>query len=383
MRFLHTSDWHLGRTLHGLDLHSAQAAFVDQICEIARTSRVDATVIAGDVFDRAVPPVESVDLFASALHRLSEAGAVIVVGGNHDSPPRLGYGSSLFRDGVHVLTRPDQVGKCIRVQTAKGDLRFWPIPYLDPDHARVVLAGENAPIDRSHEAVMTAALARIETGATPGFDVAIAHAFVVGGQATESERDIRVGGVDSIPAGLFADFGYVALGHLHGPQQITYGTAGAHVRYSGSPLRYSFSEAQQTKSVTLVDADQSGVGIELIAIDQPRGMAVLTGSFDEITSPTNRAAHETSWVKAVLTDAARPANLHERLRDCYPHVLCVAHQPSAPANAIGPDHASLSASDPFEISLRFIEDVTSAPATDAEEIVLRNAYEAALRQVNA
>src|SRR5262249_47189513 len=139
-----------------------QVSFVDQICGIARSSRVDAVVIAGDVFDRAVPPVESVDLFTEALRQLSEIATVIVVGGNHDSPARLGYGSPLFRESVHVVTRPDQVGSSVTVKCDDGDLRFWPIPYLDPDYARTIFRNDRAELDRSHEAVMTAAIKRLD-----------------------------------------------------------------------------------------------------------------------------------------------------------------------------------------------------------------------------
>lgn len=389
MKFLHTGDWHLGRSLHGLDLHSAQCGFVHDIERITRAHGIDCVIIAGDIFDRAVPPVESVALFTDALVRLSALATVVVIAGNHDSATRLGYGSPLHRAGVHIVTELDAVGTAIEVSAGDETVLVYPIPYLDPDHARTVFSDDpNVPLARSHEAVMAAALSRIETDRqTRGLNlpaVVVAHAFVVGGDQSDSERDIRVGGVDSVPAGLFAGFTYVALGHLHGPQQIRWGTGDCVIRYAGSPLRYSFSEAGHVKSVTVVTIDGAGSCVaDLIEVKQPRAMAALTGTFDEVMSRANREAHGDSWVKVLATDPARPADLQERVRAAYPHALSIVHQSAQLAAELAPGPGYAPTADPIAVSAAFVADVTNAEPTAAERFVLQSAAERARNEVDA
>src|SRR6185312_12679692 len=263
MRFLHTSDWHLGRTLHGVDLLEAQRTVLEQLCRLVAEPPdgvpVDAVLIAGDVYDRAVPPVESVTLFADVLAELTRHSTVIVTGGNHDSAIRLGFGARLFTDRLRVHTELSTIGEPVLLSAGGVNTAIYPLPYLDPDEARFVLA-EDEPLARSHQAVMAAALRRVhaDLAGRPGHrSVLLAHAFVIGGAASDSERSIVVGGVDSVGGDTFAGIDYVALGHLHGAQQLR-GPAGTVLHYSGSPLRYSFSERQQTESVTLVDLPAEG-----------------------------------------------------------------------------------------------------------------------------
>lgn len=395
MRFLHTSDWHLGRSLHGVDLHDAQRAFVTQLERLTIESQADCVVVAGDIFDRAVPPVESVALFTQALTKLSAHASVIVIAGNHDSATRLGFGSPLYRAGIHVVTELNQVGTAVPITVADQSVLFYPIPYLDPDQARTVLAPNAAegsePLARSHEAVMTAALQRISadrqhrstvTGQAQSA-VVIAHAFVVGGEPSDSERDIKVGGVDGCSVALFGDFNYVALGHLHGPQQITAGAAGAVIRYAGSPLRYSFSEQNQHKSIAIVDIDYAGrCQVELVPLPQPRGMATLSGELADLLTEANRARYNQDWLRVLVTDSARPAELHERVRQFFPHAISILHQPASLATSFGMSSASIARSDPVDVCDRFIGDVTNTAATAAETDVLRQAYETVRAMVN-
>jgi exonuclease SbcD len=234
MRFLHTSDWHLGRSLHRADLRAAQAGFLDHLVGTVRSERVDAVLVAGDVYDRAIPPVDAVALYENALARLRAAGArVILISGNHDSARRLGVNAALVdHSGVHLRTRPEALADPVPLTDAHGPVAVYGVPYLEPalfDHE-----------PRTHETVLRAALAQIRAdaaarGATR--TVVLAHAWVAGGLPSASERDIAVGGVGHVPASLFDQFSYVALGHLHGRQ-----TLAGHLRYSGSPLPYSFSE---------------------------------------------------------------------------------------------------------------------------------------------
>lgn len=402
MRILHTSDWHLGRTLHGVDLLTHQAAFLDHLVELARGEAADVVVVAGDVYDRAVPPVEAVQLLADALTRLAETAVVVVTPGNHDSAIRLGFAAPLLRPGIHLRARVADVGRPVLLADAHGPVAIYPLPYLDPDTVRRALATDDAPgapdasLPRSHEAVLTAAMQRVRAdlagrsaASGPVRAVVAAHAFVVGGAASESERDIRVGGVDAVPAGVFAGVDYVALGHLHGPQAITFppdgdaaSTAASTVRvpvlrYSGSPLAYSFSEMHQHKSTVVVDLGPGGVvGTELVPAPVPRRLAEVTGTLAELLGPAGEP-HTDDWLRAVVTDPVRPPELHARLKARFAHLLLTEHRP--PAGAGRPGAAEVTASrDPVEVSAEFVAHVTGTAPSAAELAVLRAAYEAVL-----
>ncbi len=427
MRILHTSDWHLGRTLHGVDLLEHQAAQLDHLVELTRSEAVDAVVVAGDVYDRAIPPVDAVSLLSDAVTRLAEHAHVVVTPGNHDSAVRLGFGDRLLRPGVHVRARLADVGAPVvlgpRPGATSGDgspLLVYALPYLDPDTARHVLADaadapdadardaegvggdpvRPRPLARSHEAVMGAALRRVgadlarRRAADPGVRaVVVGHAFVVGGLASDSERDIRVGGVDAVPAAAFAGRGvdYVALGHLHGPQRVTVpevrgGEAGGGVatvaRYSGSPLAFSFSELHQRKSTALVDVDRLGTdadaAVELVPAPVPRRLAEVTGSLDELLGEAGEP-HVDDWLRVVVTDPVRPAELYARVRSRFPHALQVTHRPPRVAErevvtAVGPGR------DPLDVARDFVEHVSGHAPSEAEVVVLREAFELALAE---
>ncbi|MBC7292035.1 MAG: exonuclease subunit SbcD [Actinotalea sp.] len=397
MRILHTSDWHLGRTLHGVDLLEHQAAYLDHLVELAAAEAVDAVVVAGDVYDRAVPPVEAVTLLSDALARLARTTTVVLTPGNHDSAVRLGFGADLLRQGVHVRARVADVGTPVELADDDGPVLVHALPYLDPDATRHVLAAGDPtvaagePLARSHEAVTAAALRRVRAdlasrasggGGRPR-SVVMAHAFVVGGQASESERDIRVGGVDSVPAGVFAGVDYVALGHLHGPQRIAFtpgggaGTDGGPdpvLQYSGSPLAYSFSELRQRKATVLVDLGPDGVrSTELVPAPVPRRLAEVTGSLEDLLGAAGEPYRQ-DWLRVVVTDAARPPELYARVKARFPHALVVEHRPAVLAERAGAQVVT-SASDPLLVAGDFVEHVTGAPPTPEELAVLRRAYE--------
>ncbi|MGN8244465.1 exonuclease SbcCD subunit D [Cellulomonas soli] len=393
MRLIHTSDWHLGRTLHGVDLLEHQAAYLDHLVELARAERVDAVVVAGDVFDRAIPPVEAVTLLSDVLARLAESTTVVVTSGNHDSATRLGFGAALMRERVRVRTRVAGLAEPVvlhgagSARGADGDVLVYGVPYLDPDFARQELAEPDAaPLRRSHEAVVAAAVRRIRadvegrTGSAAGASggaaprtVVAAHAFVVGGAVSESERDIRVGGVDQVPAGVFAGLDYVALGHLHGPQRVS-GPDGTVLRYSGSPLAYSFSEQHHAKSSVLVDLSGAEVRTETVAAPVPRRLADLTGSLEELLGAAGEP-HVRDWLRVTVTDPHRPQDLFRRVRDRFPHALVVQHR--AAGGAEGPVRAATvtAAHDPLEVAADFVAHVTGAAPTPDELAVLRRAYE--------
>lgn len=255
MKFLHTSDWHLGRAFHRVNLLGAQAVFIDHLIETVREREVDAVLVAGDVYDRAVPPLPAVELYDRALHRLADLGVpTVMISGNHDSARRLGVGAGLIdRAGIHLRTDPAGCADPVVLADEHGDVALYGLPYLEPALVKDQFSAEKV----SHEAVLGAAMDRIRADLAtrpPGTrSVVLAHAFVTGGQASDSERDITVGGVESVPASVFDGVDYAALGHLHGSQTI-----GERVRYSGSPLAYSFSEADHRKTMWLIELGEEG-----------------------------------------------------------------------------------------------------------------------------
>lgn len=397
MRLLHTSDWHLGRTLHGIDLHQHQSAFLDHLVDVVRSEQVDAVLVAGDVYDRAIPPVAAVELLHDALVRLTEHTRVVVTPGNHDSATRLGFAAPLLRDRLVVRARVEDVGTPVEVPNLDGDRSalVYALPYLDPDMVRHRLAGPDLDDDgspvipgRSHEAVATAAMRRIHEDlrvrrrAGPRIPaVLMAHAFVVGGEPSESERDIRVGGVDSVPLGVLSGLDYLALGHLHGPQRIgrehDAANRGPVARYCGSPLAFSFSEMHHTKSSALVTLDADGVsGVQLVGTPQPRRLSEASGTLDELLTPAFDDQTQ-DWVRVFVTDTVRPSQLHARVKERFPHALIIQHRPVL-RGVTDRMRAITAAHDPVEVSVEFITDVSGGAPSNAEADVLRRAHEASL-----
>ena len=373
MRILHTSDWHIGRTLHKVSMLDAQRAALSQIAGIASQERVDLIVVSGDVFDHAVPSADALEILEDVLSRMLPVAPVVITAGNHDSLRRLGYGSRLFTQRLHVRTRVDAAGEAI----VFGDVRVYPIPYLHPETARADLAAEGDDLAATHEAVMERVMDRVRTdlAAHPGSrSVVMAHAWVAGGATSDSERDVSIGGLGTIPTAVFAGVDYVALGHLHGPQEPR-GVGSTRLRYSGSPLRYSFSEAGHDKSVTVGDLDDSGVaGIHAVPIAQPRDMAVLRGLMDELLDPALHQDSVDAWVSAVVTDDRRPSQMWQRLQDRYPHLLQVRHEPEGGLTAEKPAAVGREQK-PLEVAADFVEYVTNGPIGAAESAAFDQAVQ--------
>jgi exonuclease SbcD len=373
MRMLHTSDWHLGRSLHREDLLGAQAAFVDHLVETVRTERVDCVLVSGDVYDRALPPVDAVRLCAEALRRLAELTRVVLIAGNHDSAGRLGFGAGLMdAAGVHVRTDPASVGEPVLVDAGGETVAVHGIPYLEPELVREpwALAG------RGHTAALTEAMRRIraDRARRGGRAVVLAHAFVTGGQSSDSERDISVGGVAHVPVGVFEGVDYVALGHLHGRQALT-----ESVRYSGSPLAYSFSEAHQVKGAWLVDLDGAGgLSAEFVEAPVPRRLARLRGCLDDLLTGEAGGSHTGDWLEVTLTDPVRPAAAMERLRRRFPHVLVLGFEPegggAGDADRRGRAERIRERSE-LDVAHDFVAEVSGRPAGAAERALLHEAFE--------
>lgn len=399
MRLLHTSDWHLGRSFHGVGMLDAQRAFVDQLVARVKELSVDVVLIAGDVYDRALPGVDVVGLLDEALVRLTGAGArVVLTSGNHDSAIRLGFASRLLeRGGVHLRTRLAELDTPLMIPLGVTDgdphggdghdddshgedgrgpaLAIYGIPWLEPRLVADQLGVDSA----SHFDVTRAATDRIRqdlarrSASRTVHSVVLAHTFASGGISSDSERDLSIGGVGAVPLDLFTGFSYTALGHLHGRQALS-----PEVRYSGSPLAYSFSEATHQKGGWIIDVDESGVtGVEPVQWDAPRKLAVLRGTIDELLESAEHSWAEEAYCQVTLTDPQRPAQAMERLRARFPDTLVLGFDPqgAAPSAKVSYSSRLAEAEDDLSVCCGFLEHVRGREADEAEKAVLAEALE--------
>ena len=384
MRLLHTSDWHLGRTLVQTSLLPAQQTFLTWLVDLAVRERGDAVLVSGDVYDRAVPSPDAVRLLDGVLAALSTARIpVVLVSGNHDSAVRLGFGGALVEaSGVHLRTGLDTVADPVVLRDEHGEVGIYGIPYLLPDAVTEALG-----CARTHESVLTTVVGRIlDDARSRGLrrTVALSHAFVTGSVASresESERDVRVGGIGDAPAHVFDGVDYVALGHLHRPQEIALRGSATRLRYSGSPTAFSFSEADDRKSVTIVELDADGVrDVRLVETPVDRSLREVRGRLDDLLerAATDLAEVAECYVRVVLTDPSRPASPMERLRRHWPFTLSIAFEPDVERRDPGSDLARLAAAtDPVQVCELFVEYVDNVAPTADERAVLRDVVEAA------
>jgi exonuclease SbcD len=386
MRLLHTSDWHLGRSFHGVDLIGAQAAMVDGLVEVVRSENVDAVLVAGDLYDRALPPVEAVELWGQTLERLTDAGAaVVVISGNHDSARRLAGGARLLeRARVHLRCEVGRADEPVVLEDAYGEVAIYPVPYLEPDVVRPLLAGSGADEAdlRTHHGVLRTAVSRcradLDARARLGMrSVVMAHAFVAGGAPSASERELAVGGAGQVPPSAFAGFDYVALGHLHGPQVIGDGS----VRYAGSPLAYSFSEDRHHKGAWLVELGGQGLAsVEAVPTVTPRPLVRLRGSMVELTSSPTFGFAEDAFVSAVVTDVACPVGAMATLQRRFPYAVELSWQPEGGLLDLGGTYSSrVAAATDLEVVQSFVRHVRNSDASPGELEALREAVDSAGR----
>ncbi|WP_374727504.1 exonuclease SbcCD subunit D [Haloactinomyces albus] len=386
MRVLHTSDWHIGRTFHGRDLLADQEAVLSGLADMVSDERIDVVVIAGDLYDRAMPAGEAVETCMRVLRRLRQAGAQLVVTpGNHDSAARVGtFADFAAAGGLHLRTRISGLHEPVVIDDEHGPVAFYGIPYLEPDPARQALEstgdrvpGAGAVETRGHAAVLTEAMNRIGAElsgrAEQTRSVVLAHAFVTGGQGSESERRIAVGGVEQVPGPVFDGVDYVALGHLHGPQRLD-----EHLRYSGSPLAYSFSEAAHHKSVWLVDLDAGGLaGVERRELPVPRRLATVHGRIEDLLTEPEHTAVEDCYLSATLTDEVRPIEAMRRLQRRFPHAVHLEWKPEG-GRATAPLRYSeaVRGRDDQALADGFVADCRGAEPNESERALLAEALRA-------
>jgi len=320
MKLLHLSDLHLGKRVNGFSMLEDQRVILTQIVDLAEEEKVDAVLLAGDLYDKPVPPAEAVTLLDGVLTRLSGGGIpVFAISGNHDSPERLAFATRLLAgEGIHLTAQYQGPQPPFLLQDEYGDVAIYALPYLKP--ALVRHWNPEADI-ASYEEAVSYALGQWVVDKTRR-NVLLAHQFVTGGVTCESEER-SVGGVDQIPAPLFAAFDYVALGHLHGPQSVGRPT----LRYSGSPLKYSFSECGHEKSVTLVTLREKGqVEIQTLPLTPCRDLREIRGAYEEVTAKSfYQGTNREDYLHVILTDEEDVPEAMGKLRTIYPNLMKLSY----------------------------------------------------------
>jgi exonuclease SbcD len=323
MKILHTGDWHLGKLVHGIHMTPDQGYVLEQLIQLIEEEKPDVLIVAGDVYDRAVPPIEAVELLDATLSAiiLQHRTKVIVIAGNHDSPDRVGFASKLLRDnGLYIIGNLTKNMEPVIIEDEFGPVYFYPIPFVEPALIKELYDDESV---KNHDAAMAAIQRDIRQSIDASQrNVCIAHAFVLGSDSlvtSESERPLSIGGSEYVSLEYFEGFQYVALGHLHGPQKVKH----PHIRYAGSLLKYSFSEAIQKKSVVLATMDGAGkVEIELRELKPLRDMRVVRGKLENLLDKDIYAAADTEdYIMALLTDRGEVVDAISQLRAVYPNIL--------------------------------------------------------------
>ena len=318
MKFLHTSDWHIGRQFHSVSLLDDQKAVLAQLVEYLVENPVDALVIAGDIYDRSVPPTAAIELMNHFVSQVCDELKVpiILIPGNHDGAQRLGFGSSQMKGaGLHILSSFEDMARPVVIDTDVGEVAFYGMPYNDPEMVRHYFKQPVSTFDDAHKFLAD----EIKSQFSPKQkNVLISHCFVDGAIESESERPLCIGGSERVSHEHFVDFDYMALGHLHQPQKKGHD----YIRYSGSLMKYSFSEQHQKKGVTLVEFDKNGFkSATHIDLKAPHQMRIIEGELNNIVEQAKEDPNHDDYLLVRLMDTHAILNPMEKLRSVYPNVL--------------------------------------------------------------
>jgi len=354
MKILHTSDWHLGRTLEQNSLHEAHTLYINHLIEVIEEHKVDALLVAGDVYDRALPNADTVALFDWALCELASRTRVIISSGNHDSPQRLGFGSKIFERGnVFLRTNVDDIIKPVVFGEGSDQVAVYGVPYLEPaTTARQLrtLANLESEASPTQEHVIRLAADLVKQHAeSNGYanTVFMSHAWFAGGESSDSERTLAVGGLAIVPLTVLDGFTYSALGHIHKP-----GAPAHNIRYSGSPLKFSFSETSHTKHSLLVDISNGEVAVTEIPTPVWREMADISGTLKELLTHEKFNEVEEHWIRANLLEMEIPANAMDKLRGRFPNIIKLK---LPTLNAEFAPEIDVDTIDPFDLCCNFME----------------------------
>ena len=318
MKFIHTSDWHIGRVFQNISLLEDQLHVLKQIKEYAKQHQVDALIIAGDIFDRSIPPADAVEALDHFLDQVTSdlKLPIIMISGNHDSRQRLGFGARHMRQsGLHILNKLSDVTTPVVIETDFGTVHFYGIPYHNPVEVREAFACEVSTYDEAHT-FLVEQIKQVRDTDIPS--VLISHCFIDGAENSDSERPLSIGGADRVSYQPLEDFDYVALGHLHAPQY----KGKQHIRYSGSLLKYSFSEYQQKKGVTLVELDSKGlVSAEHLPLKPEKDLRVIEGLLADILQQGKSDLNNEDYLLIRLHDTKDILDPLRQLRQVYPNTL--------------------------------------------------------------
>ncbi len=362
VRIFHTSDWHVGRSLYGTSLLSDQAELLAELVRIAADEQPDVVLIAGDIYDRAVPSHAAVDLLDETLHNLVIKNGLpcILIAGNHDSGERLAFSSRLLaRESLHVIGRPSSSPKPIVLSDTHGPVYFFGLPYASPGEVREAMGNDSI---NDHQTAMTSAMNSVRAASPHGArSVVLAHTFVTGAKASESERPL-VGGLASVERRTFDGVSYAALGHLHRPQTIH----DERIRYAGSLMRYAFSEADQDKSVSMVEIDLAGeVTVREIPLTAKRDLRCLSGSLQQVLGAAALDPRYLDYLEITLTDTKPVFDAMRRLREHYPNVLHI-RRAETELDTTSTVRRDLSRMDDRELLNDFYQHVVGLPLSSAQ-----------------
>lgn len=377
MRILHTGDWHLGKLVHGLHMTEDQKYILDQLKQLLIKEKVDVLIIAGDVYDRSIPPTEAVELLDDTLSEIvmSLKIKVFMIAGNHDSPDRLDFGGKILKsNGLHISGRLTKDIQSISLEDAFGFVNFYMIPYVEP-----VLVRSMYDLDacRSHEEAMTHVMENLsESLDINERNICIGHAFVIGAEnleTSDSERPLAIGGSEYVDVSLYEAFDYTALGHLHRPQKVKKET----IRYAGSLLKYSFSEVTQKKSVTLIDLKEKGqIDISQHHLRPLRDLRLIKGELDDLLKEeVYTLGNREDYICAVLTDRGKLYEPMKQLRAVYPNILLLERASKLVEDNGEKDKVDIKSKSLDEQFMDFYHFISDEEVTEDEKNVFSKVYQ--------
>lgn len=410
MRFLHTADWHLGRIFYGQYLTDDQAHVLEhQFFTILKEEKIDGILLAGDVFDRAVPPIEAIELWDSIITRLAMDYKVplFVVSGNHDGAERLEVGRSMLSEsGIHIWGSPHHALQPFEFEGADGRVAICPMPFSEPRRIGDALGLNSSEsklvdtdmtddtlfsyVDDNDQEAVALNLHNYDQMYQAWSDylykqvpkqmrsIAISHAFVMGGEVGGSERTLSVGGSEQVSPHVFKNFHYTALGHLHGPQRM----GADHIRYSGSPLKYSFDEHGQKKSFTIIDMDTNGkVDISIIPVEAKRDVVILEGYFEDLLNNKElQAKHKDDYVQARLLDTMPIMDGMAKLRQVYNRCMTIDLVGRVAAPIGDMRDAVFKELNERQLFNQFAETVWKEPLTEAEQSYIDSVWDRIIKE---
>lgn len=374
MRLIHTSDWHLGRIFHGVHLTDDQEHVLRQFVDLVADTKPDAVLIAGDIYDRAVPPPEAVALLDDVLSSitLKLKVPVVMIAGNHDSPERLGFGSRVMAErGLHVFGPLSHGIEPVQLEDKYGALNLYCLPYAEPPVVRQVFDKEVNDHNGIFKLLVDETKRKHPSGRR---SILMTHAFVAGGVESESERPLSVGGSGMVDASLFSEFNYVALGHLHRPQKAGF----EHVQYSGSLMKYSFSEAEHKKVINIVEMDGKGeVKLEKVSLLPRRDVRVIEGELSDIIACAKSDNGKNDYLMVSLKDKQAILDAMGKLREVYPNVLHIERPMLNIDGKLAGNQADHRKIDDAQLFASFFSQVTSEDLSEDE----KNAYKTVVQEM--